>query len=353
MLMKTCFSLRQSFVYLLAVCFCTAAALSSALAQSTPTEGQAAQPVEQARALIDARKPDEAIQLLTNARTAGSDAEVGYLLGVAYHLKGDYPHAVENLSIAVKKLSSKDEKYLRAIQVLGTSYYLLGQFNAAISYLSETSQLLPDSAEIMYALGTCYVQTRNVAKSREVFAHMFKVPESSAAAYLINAQMLVRQQFEELAEQELKQALERDPKLPQVNFLLGEMAIFHADIDRGINYLQKEIELNPGFAMAYYWLGEAYSRQLKWGQAIAPLQKSIWLNPYFSGPYIVLGKAYMKRGDLQNAELMLRRSTQMDPNNFSAHHLLAQVLQRANRVEEAKREFDTAEKLRTITDKEP
>jgi Tfp pilus assembly protein PilF len=67
----------------------------------------------------------------------------------------------------------------------------------------------------------------------------------------------------------------------------------------------------------------------------------------------VLGKVYLKKGDLQNAEGMLRRATQMDPNNFSAHHLLAQVLQRANRPEEAKREFETAEKLRTPDDKQP
>jgi superkiller protein 3 len=245
-----------------------------------------------------------------------------------------------------------DRDYRQAIQLLGISHYLLGHHRDAIPYLEKASQLIPDSAEITYALGTCYIQTRNPDKSRQAFARMFKVQQSSAAAYLINAQMLVRQQFEELAEQELKRALELDPKLPQVNFLLGEMAIFHAEIDRGIALLQKEIEINPAFALAYYWLGEAYTRQLKWDEAIAPLQKSIWLNPYFSGPYIVLGKVYLKKEELPNAESMLRRAIQMDPNNFSAHHLLAQVLQRANRPEEAKREFETAERLRASADKQ-
>ena len=45
------------------------------------------------------------------------------------------------------------------------------------------------------------------------------------------------------------------------------------------------------------------------------------------------------------AEDMLRRAVEYDPNNKSAHYLLAQVLQQAGRAEEAKREFEIAERL--------
>jgi tetratricopeptide (TPR) repeat protein len=335
------------------VCLSLTLSVPSIRAQlDRPSGKQQPQTVEDARRLLEAGKTDAAIELLTNASKTSNKPEISYLLGLAYHQRRDYLHAIDHLSATIKAMPETDRDYRQAIQLLGISHYLLGHHREAIPYLEKASQLIPDSAEITYALGTCYIQTRNPEKAREAFARMFKVPQSSAAAYLINAQMLVRQQFEELAEQELKRALELDPRLPQVNFLLGEMAIFHAEIDRGIALLQKEIEINPAFALAYYWLGEAYSRQLKWDEAIAPLQKSIWLNPYFSGPYIVLGKVYLKKEELPNAESMLRRATQMDPNNFSAHHLLAQILQRANRPEEAKREFETAEKLRTSADKQ-
>jgi len=43
----------------------------------------------------------------------------------------------------------------------------------------------------------------------------------------------------------------------------------------------------------------------------------------------------------------------MDPNNFSGHHLLAQVLQQANKPEEAKKEFELANQLRTNSEKKP
>jgi Tfp pilus assembly protein PilF len=42
---------------------------------------------------------------------------------------------------------------------------------------------------------------------------------------------------------------------------------------------------------------------------------------------------------------MLRRAIQYDPNNRTAHYLLAQLLQRTGRPDEAKREFEIAERL--------
>ena len=47
----------------------------------------------------------------------------------------------------------------------------------------------------------------------------------------------------------------------------------------------------------------------------------------------------------------MRRAIQYDPNNKSAHYLLAQLLQQAGRVEEAKKEFAIAERLQGDKDK--
>ncbi len=310
--------------------------------------------VTQAQSLLDAGKIDSAIEMLSvAARFKSNDVQVKYLLGLAYYRKNDYQRAIEHLSEAIMRTPESSRQYREEVQILGLSHYMLGHLREAIPYLEQLNRWWPDSTELAYALGLSYIHTRNTERSRQTFARMFNLGPDGAAAYLVNAQMMARQQFEELAEKELEKALALDPRLPQANFLLGEMYIFHARVEEGIALLQKEIALNPAFGMAYYRLGEAYTRQLKWNEAIAPLQKSIWLNPYFSGPYIVLGKVYLKKNDRANAENMLRHAVQMDPGNFSAHHLLAQVLQQTGRAEEAKREFEIAEKLRTKTDQEP
>jgi tetratricopeptide (TPR) repeat protein len=325
----------------------------SGQAEPTKSPAQADQvAINQAQALLESGKVDAAIDALKAVpRTDSNQQSINHLLGWAYYQKRDLARAVEHLSAAVKNEDRESRSYKRAVQMLGLSHYLLGHIKEAIPYLEQVAVWVPEDVEMAYTLGLSYIQVHEPEKARTSFARMFAVPPSSAAAHLINAQMMIRQQFEEFAEKELQTALDLDPKLPQANYLLGELAVYRANLERGVELLKKEISINPGFAMAYYRLGETYTRQLKWNEAIAPLQKSIWLNPFFSGPYIVLGKVYLKKGELANAESMLRRALAMDPNNFSGHHLLAQLLQQTNRLEESRKEFELAERLRTSSDK--
>jgi Flp pilus assembly protein TadD len=88
-----------------------------------------------------------------------------------------------------------------------------------------------------------------------------------------------------------------------------------------------------------------YVRQSNWDAAVGALQRSLWLNPFYSGPYVLLGRVYTKKGQHATAEGMLRRAIQYDPNNRTAHYLLAQLLQQTGRAEEARREFAIAERL--------
>jgi len=345
------FLLKSNACLLLLVALLLPGAAPAQQGQSAKSQSNAAT-IEQAESLLGSGQIDAAIRTLTAIpRSEANGTRISHLLGSAYYQKADYPRAVEHLSFAIGGGPEDNLQYRQDVQMLGLSHYLLGHIQEAIHYLEKVKSWAPDNVEMAYTLGISYIQTHSPDKAREAFARMFSVSPGSASAYLINAQMMIRQQFEEFAEKELQKALEIDPKLPQANFLLGEMAIYRGDLERGVALLLKEIAINPGFAMAYYMLGEGYTRQLNWDAAIGPLQKSIWLNPFFSGPYIVLGRVYLKKGDPTNAESMLRRAIRMDPNNFSGHHLLAQVLQQSNRAEEAKKEFELADRLRTSSEK--
>src|SRR5437762_1848528 len=85
--------------------------------------------VADARALIDAGKPDAAIAKL-RAADAG-DPRIAELLGVAYYHANDPAHAIAMLSPQLDRLPRESLERREAVQVLGLSHYLAGHLAEA------------------------------------------------------------------------------------------------------------------------------------------------------------------------------------------------------------------------------
>jgi tetratricopeptide (TPR) repeat protein len=266
--------------------------------------------------------------------------------GVEFYRQRQFAKTIESLERAVATEKPGTPEYRESAVILGQSYYLTARMPEAAAWLQKAVNDGVRINEVFYMLGNCYIQQREPAKSRAAFAAMFNVPFESAAAHLLTAQFMVRQEFEEFAKTELVRAVELDPKIPQAHYLLGMMAIFRNELDQGIEEMRHEISINPDFAMAHYRLGDAYTRREDWDAAIPPLQRAVWLNPDYSGPYMLLGKAYFKKKDLGSAEGMLRRAIKMDPANYQAHYMLGQVLIEAGKTEEGRKMLEESQKLR-------
>src|SRR5207247_6399366 len=157
-----------------------------------------------------------------------------------------------------------------ACRALLLRYYVDGQFMDAIPLLNKASERSPSNVEFAYALGIACLRSRDIESAREAFARMFQVAPGSAEAGLVTAKMMMGERMEELAQKELERAGEKNPRLPQLHFLLGELAIFRGDVDACIAQLKSEISLNPGFAAAHYRLGDAFTRKQMWGDGCSP-----------------------------------------------------------------------------------
>ena len=271
--------------------------------------------------------------------------------GVEFYKQRQFAKTIESLERAVAAEQRGTPEYRESAVLLGQSYYLTARMPQASVWLQKAVDEGVRINEVFYMLGNCYIQQREPAKSRAAFAAMFSVPFDSAAAHLLTAQFMVRQEFEEFAAKELAQALELDARIPQAHYLVGIMAIFRNELEKGIEELRQEIAINPDFAMAHYKLGDAYTRREDWDAAIPHLQRSVWLNPDYSGPYILLGKAYFKKSDLGSAEGMLRRAIKLDPGNYQAHYVLGQVLLKAGKSEEGRKMLEESQRLRGPGDK--
>jgi tetratricopeptide (TPR) repeat protein len=304
-----------------------------------------------ARLLMQQGKIDDAIlqlqALQVNAPTTpGLDLE----LGSAYYKKSDFPKAIEYL----KKASAQDPHNGEATQLLGISDYLGGHPADAIPLLEKVQGWYPRAnVDAAYILGICYIQTKDYPRARKAFARMFDVPPDSAASYMFTSRMLLRQEFDPIAEEYAQKAAALDPKLPLVHFLLGELYLYKSRVPEAIAEFKKELAINPGHAATYYKLADAYSRVQQFEDAERVLQRSIWLDATSTGPFILMGKILEKKGEFELAVRSLQRAATMDPNNPTTHHLLGQAYRDMGKKEEAESELKLAEQLQTHQDSRP
>ena len=298
---------------------------------------------EAARKLLQEGKYDEALsQLQALAAQNPKLPGLSHQLGTAYYKKGDFQKAVGYL----KQATEENPKDSEAVQLLGLSYYLSGRPNDAIPLLEKVQTWYPmANVDAAYILGVSYIQVKNYPQARVAFARMFDVPADSAASYLFTARMLLRQEFDPIAEEYAQKAVALDPKLPLAHFLLGELYLYKSRVDEAITEFEKEKAINPAHAPTYYKLADAYSRIQKYDDAERLLQRSIWLDATSTGPYILMGKILEKKGEFDLAVRALQRAVTMDPNNSITHHLLGQAYRDLGRNDEAEKELKSAEQL--------
>lgn len=311
--------------------------------QETQSSRPSAPNFDAARKLLEEGKYDEALaQLQAFAAQSPKLPGLSHQLGAAYYKKGDFRKAVDFL----KQATEENPKDSEAVQLLGLSYYLAGRPNDAIPLLEKVQTWYPlANVDAAYILGVSYIQVKNYPQARNAFARMFDVPADSAASYLFTARMLLRQEFDPIAEEYAQKAVALDPKLPLAHFLLGELYLYKSRADEAIAEFEKEKAINPAHAPTYYKLADAYSRIQKYDDAERLLQRSIWLDATSTGPYILMGKVLEKKGEFDLAVRALQRAVAMDPNNSITHHLLGQAYRDLGRNDEAEKELKSAEQL--------
>lgn len=334
---------------LVAFVFILAAANAQSQTDATPPASPQAETIVPEKVFADAHRAldhgqyDEAIAQLQKLEAATPRPEgLSHELGVAFYKKADYTSAIHYLREAIEQ-NPKDNE---STQLLGLSYYLSGKPQDAVPLLEKVQTWFPNAnVDASYILGICYIHLKDYPHARSAFAKMFDVGPDSAASYLFTARMLLRQEYDPVAEEYALKAISLDPKLPLAHFLLGELHLYKSRVNEAVDDFRQELALNPGHAPAYYKLADAYSRIQKYDDAERLLQRSIWLDSTSTGPYILLGKVLQKKGEPLLAQRALQRAATMDPNNSITHHLLGQVYRDLGNNADADRELKIAEEL--------
>src|SRR5207245_1488641 len=95
--------------------------------------------------------------------------------------------------------------------LLGQSLYLMGRYEEATAALRQA----PRTGETLYMLGNSALKSRDFKSGVVYFAEMFNILPSSAAAHLLTAQFMQRQELLSEAEAEARTAISLDARIPQ------------------------------------------------------------------------------------------------------------------------------------------
>lgn len=312
-------------------------------AQPAPVPGTASPTVAEVRSLMDQGRLDEAQRELDAlAHVQPEPAGVERLRGIVEYQNNHLAEADASFALAL----AQDPSDLAAMQMRGVTLYREGKPQDAIPLLEKAHAAGPiANADPNYVLGLCYIDTKRYDDARRAFALQYGFASDSAAAWLVTARMLLRQDLTVPAAAEAQHAVQLDPRLPLAHRLLGEIDLAGGDLPHALQELEEEVRVNPLDGETYDRMGDAYIRGGQYAQAQQALDRAVLLEPNASGPYILLGKTLLAEHDPVTAAMYLERAAKMDPSNSMAHMLLARAFTAAGRKDDATREFELLQKL--------
>jgi|UPI00067954DD predicted Zn-dependent protease len=273
-------------------------------------------------------------------------AEVERLRGFIFYQQNKLSEADSSFALALQQ----DPKDKDAMEMRGVTLFRMGRAADAIPFLEAARASIPGAnIDPNYVLGASYLQVQRYDDARHAFAAQYGFAPDSAPAFLLTARMALHQELVAAAEQSAQKASQLDPKLPGAHLILAEIALARADTTRAIDELEKEQALNPLNGEIYDRLGDAYVRNGQYDKAQQALNCAVLLEPNATGPYILLGKALLGQQNPLMAAMYLEHALKMDPGNYIAHSILAQVYRAEGRKDDAAREFQMAEKLQSGT----
>ena len=194
---------------------------------------------------------------------------------------------IEQSIVLSNKAISRDSTTTAAYRRLANAYNLIGEYDAAMSYLSKAIELDPNDsvaytlvAEINLKMGDSNAALSNLDEA-------ITLNPNNATAYYQRAIIYLDKGKTDLVIDNLSKAIELNPHYymyfnrAQVYRMKASQV---ADVEKtrllklAIDDWTKSIELEPNLFLSYFWRGRSYFDMQQWALAEADLEKAIELS---------------------------------------------------------------------------
>jgi tetratricopeptide (TPR) repeat protein len=317
-------------------------------------EGILAEGYDQLGKIYSARSDYKlAVRVLEAARNYRPNSpEVLVDLSIAYFNAQEYDKALDPASKALVI----DPNSAGAHQMLGKTYFMLGDLAKSITELEAAAKLAPTDLDVAYTLGIAYLRNRQSTAAKQLYDSLLKTFGDQPQLHVLIGRAYRQSGLLADATAEFKKAIALDANFPRAHYYLGITYL----LDEGQNKLGEalaefkiEVAANPDEFFANYYLGVVYNFQRQWDLAITSLQKASSLQPHNPDPYFQLGQSYQELNKHEQAIEALKKAIELNPDLAhnknqvtTAHHRLAQSLLKTGQTEAGRKELQIASELK-------
>jgi tetratricopeptide (TPR) repeat protein len=195
--------------------------------------------------------------------------------------------------------------------------YALHRDADAVAALEDAVTQEPGAGDTHLLLGRALLRLEMYDEAAEAFAYAIH-DSDLPSAYLGLGQAAFHLGRDELAEDNLREAVARMPRSSAAHATLGALYFQQGRLDDAQVHLKETMQLDPDDAWAQAYLGRTYLQLGNPAAAIPELKQALKGNPKDVAPYLALAQAYAATGQHGQAATSFLQVLRRQPGNLKA-----------------------------------
>jgi tetratricopeptide (TPR) repeat protein len=261
-------------------------------------------------------------------------------LALAYYKSARPSDAIPQL----KRVLASEPEAKNAYLVLAECYLQMGQDREVAALLKPREAMFKDDAAYAYLLGTALLKTGDIAEGQAFVDRVFGAGESAEARLLLGMALLGQHDYP-AAKDELKRAVQLNPKLPGAHALHGRALLALGEQAEAERAFLRELDVNVNDFEANLQLGNLRKAEQKFVTASTYLERATTIRPGDLTARKLLASLRLQTGQVAAAVVMLEAIVKEAPDLVEAHVQLATAYNRLGRRDDAQRERAIVDRL--------
>jgi tetratricopeptide (TPR) repeat protein len=289
--------------------------------RSSP-EAKKAKHLERAATYLEKGQYQEAIIEYKNvAQLDPKDADAHYRLALAYLKLGGRTN-LQGAFVELKRSTELDNTNQDAQLKLGELYLLGNEPNKARQQADIVLVSTPQNTEGLLLRGRSLINEQRYPEGMEELKKAIDLDPKNMHTYIELARAYLLSKDPDSAEAVLKQALAIEPRSVEVLMALGDFRVTTGKPEQAEAIYKQALDIAPQNEEIYLKLASFYQRSGKWSEVEATVQKLVSLKPQDEKPHILLGDFFTWLGQKDKALASYQRATEVNPSSLMARNKL-------------------------------